>query len=260
MIQYLIKVDMQSSRVMYTDIELTSGDYSAYQLVFTFYSNGIIYPAHNHTLVVKAKRADGTIIVDQGEVTEKGQGAYTLASNAYAIPGELTLEVALGSDDGGYVTTKELVLQVRDGYGDGDLTGENTTPILAKMVEQITKTEQATQEVKKLTNITVSAVQLEAGEPAYVTKHEDANSLHFSFGIAKGEKMSYSDLTKEDKEDLLKDCVGTSLYTQDLSLIHIDINSLESKTSELEQNMGNVEVALDNIITHQNDLIGGGSV
>lgn len=257
MIQYLVKINLQSPRVMYTDMELTAGDFSAYQLVFTFYSNGTMYPLKNHSVVVKAKRADGKVIIDQGQILETGQGVCTLKSNVYAVPGTLALEVALGNENGGYVTTKELILQVRQGFGEGNLSGENTTPILAKLMEHAAKAEQAAKKAEKISNLTVSAMSLAAEEFPVVMKEESENGIHFSFGIPKGEKMQYSDLSEAEKDDLTKDCVKKVLYAQEMSAIGKDMGVVQGRLSALEENVGNIEIALDRILEMQNELVGG---
>ncbi len=188
MIQYFIRVDLQSSRILYTDIELTSGDLSAYQLVFTFYSNGVCYPLGDHTLVIKAKRPDGQIITDRGFVTEKGQGIYLMSSNLYAVSGSLSLEVAVVGLNGEYITAKELFLQVRQGYGEETLRPENTTPILSKLMELALRAEQAVNKAETLPDVT---------------------------------------------------------------------EELCSRVTVLEENQGNIDVALDVILNMQNSLIGG---
>ena len=193
MITYNIKMELQSARTMHTDIVLTSGDVKAYQLAFIFYSNGKRIDVTGYTLSIKAKRPDGVVIVDMGEVTSDGMAVYDIRSNIYDVPGKLTMEVGLSVESGSYVTTKELILHVREGYGEGNLTAENTTPILAKLSEQMVcamqaagEAEKAAEEAEKIANITVSAVALDSGSEPTVEKVDDGEEISLVFGIPKG--------------------------------------------------------------------------
>lgn len=204
MVEYNICIELQAERLLYTDIEFTTGDVMAYRFVFKFISGGIPYDAAGCSLVVKAKRADGGMITDKGEVTAEGVAFYDVKSNLYAVPGKVMMEVALLTEDGAYITAKELVFCVRKGYGEGTLTPLNTTPVLSALMSQAAKAEKAASEAEKairltekIVNLSVAAEGLDSDSKAIVTKKDDGESVVLTFGIPKGE-AGYTPVKGED--------------------------------------------------------------
>ncbi len=191
MITYKTQIHLQSERTQYTDFVFTSGDVMAYRLCFSFFSNGIAYDVTGCGLTVKAKRADGTMIVDVGVVEENGVAYYDVKSDVYAIPGLLSMEVALSLPTGGYVTAKELVMEVRDGYGEQDLVAKDTVPVLAKLMHKANQAEGALKEAERVLSgvagLSVAAVAVESGAPT-VEKSEENGAILLTFGIPQGEK------------------------------------------------------------------------
>ncbi len=135
MITYKIRLEMAGGREQYSNMEFTTGDVQAYRLEFDFMDNGKAYDCTGHTLTVKAKRLDGSVVVDSGAV-EDGKAFYVPANSVYAVEGALELEVALVTADGSYATVKVIHAHVREGFGDGDVTPEDTTPILVNLIAQ----------------------------------------------------------------------------------------------------------------------------
>ncbi len=187
MIIYNIRMDLQSDRTAHTDVVLTSGDVKAYRLEFDFFSQRKRKEVSKYALCIRAKRADGVVVVDAGEVTPDGKAFYDIKSNMYQVPGTLTMEVALATAEGCYVTTKELVMMVRKGYGNGDLNAGNTTPILAKLAEQSAKAGQAVQAANRFAEMAVAAETLDSSSKARVEKFDDGGNVSLVFGIPKGE-------------------------------------------------------------------------
>lgn len=143
MIEYIFKLPLQGARTSYTNVVLTTNDVLAYRFVFTFIDNGKAYDVSDCSLVVKGKRSDGTILTDGGVVTKDGKAYYDVKSGFYNVEGELLLEVALCTQEGGYITAHELVLNVRAGHGESNLTAQNTTPVLAQLVSRAQAAERA---------------------------------------------------------------------------------------------------------------------
>ncbi len=134
MIIYNFKLSLQDAKTVYTNAVLTTDDVSAYRLCFTFLNNGIPYDVKGCALVIKAKRADNQVVTDSGVVTGTGDVYYDMKSSVYAVEGELSVEVALCTPQGGYITTHELIFKVRQGHGEAALTAENMTPIISGLI------------------------------------------------------------------------------------------------------------------------------
>ncbi len=210
MIEYNMRFDLQSARTLYTDIVLTAGDVLAYRLNFSFLSNNVPYDVTGHVLAVKGKRSDGQVVIDQGEVTADGEVYYEMTSSMYAVAGRLSLEVALVTPLGGYVTTKELILEVRAGHGDGDLATENTTPIIVRLMDQNIRTEQS---VHKLSQ---EVIEL-AAVPAQERVLSDQSYGNAFRGTAKGEVIRMDDVSP------LEHTVGCKVFRKNL----FDISKIE---------------------------------
>ncbi len=135
MINYKVRIDLEGEREICENIVFTTGDKSGYRLDFLFYSNGKRIDTSLCGLTVKAKRADGAVIIDSG-VTTKDETYYIVADNAYSVKGELEFEVALVKADGSYATTKVISAQVREGFGEIGLSSADNEPVLAKLEGQ----------------------------------------------------------------------------------------------------------------------------
>lgn len=207
MIEYNMRLNLQSARTLYTDIVLTAGDVLAYRLNFSFLSNNVPYDVTGHVLAVKGKRSDGQVVIDQGEVTADGEVYYEMTSSMYAVAGRLSLEVALVTPLGGYVTTKELILEVRAGHGDGDLATENTTPIIVRLMDQNIRTEQS---VHKLSQ---EVIEL-AAVPAQERVLSDQSYGNAFRGTAKGEVIRLDDVSPLEHEVKCK-VVRKNLWNND---------------------------------------------
>ncbi|MBQ2696572.1 MAG: BppU family phage baseplate upper protein [Clostridia bacterium] len=186
MVEYNIRIELQSERLLDTEMEFTTGDVKAYRLVFKFFSGGRPFDVSGCSLTVKAKRADGVVIVDKGEINEEGVAFYDVKTNLYAVSGTMKMEIALLTENGGYITAKELTFHVRKGYGDGELTPANTTPILSALMTQAAKAEKATIEAEKLANMGVVAEMLDSGSMATAEKVDDGERIVLRLGIPQG--------------------------------------------------------------------------
>ncbi len=212
MIEYNIRVDLQAGRTVYTDICLTSGDVKAYRFVFKFYSDGKPYDASDYALHIRAKRPDGVVIVDKGEITENGVAFYDLKSSLYAVSGNLMMEVALASALGEYVTATEILMHVRGGYETAGIAAENTVPLLVKLAEEGARAEKAARdaeaavsEAEKILSFEVSSRMLEADDVATVTKTEEDGKILLNFGIpaSKMPEKGVDYFTEQDKADMV---------------------------------------------------------
>ncbi|MBR5157916.1 MAG: hypothetical protein IKW59_09145 [Clostridia bacterium] len=148
MINYKFKIDLEGEREVYKNIVFTIGDKSGYRFDFVFYSNGKKIDASLYGLTVKAKRADGAVIIDSGITTEDG-AYYVVADNAYSVKGELEFEVALVKADGSYATTKVISANVREGFGEVGLTSADNEPVLSKLEGQYLECRSEHNEISK---------------------------------------------------------------------------------------------------------------
>jgi len=208
MIIYNIRMDLQSDRTTHTDVVLTSGDVKAYRLEFDFFSQGKRKEVSKYALCIRAKRADGVVVVDTGDITPDGKAFYDIKANRYQVRGTLTMEVALANEDGCYVTTKELVMTVRKGYGNSGLSAGNTTPILAKLMEQSAKAERATINAERIADMDVLVEMLDSGSAATVEKDDDGEKMVLRFRIPRGfpgyaPQVGVDYFTEEDKSDMV---------------------------------------------------------
>ncbi|MBQ4516826.1 MAG: hypothetical protein II978_08565 [Clostridia bacterium] len=135
MINYKFKIDLEGEREICKNIVFTTGDKSGYRFEFVFYSNGKRVDTSLYGLTIKAKRADGAVIIDSG-ITDKDGAYYIIADNAYSVKGELEFEVALVKADGSYATTKVISASVREGFGEVGLSSSDNEPVLAKLEGQ----------------------------------------------------------------------------------------------------------------------------
>ena len=121
----------------------------AYRLKFIFYNDDLPYDVTHCNLIVKGKRADGVVVTDRGVVTEEGAAYYDVKAAMYTVSGDLSLEVALVTPEGGYVTTQELMIAVREGYGEGELAEEDVTPLLTELENKVKAVSVAVERAEK---------------------------------------------------------------------------------------------------------------
>ncbi len=151
MLTYTIRTDVKGKRTLATDAVFTTGDVQAYRLQFVFYDNGV-YDATGCSLMVKGKRPDGAVVIDEGVIDRLGNAFYDVKSSMYAVPGELALEVALLTKDGGYITVKELAIFVREGFGEGNLA-EDTAPLLTELHKTLEEAKEVTEKARPIGDV-----------------------------------------------------------------------------------------------------------
>ena len=168
MIRYTLKIDATGARELYSNIVFTAGDARGYRLDFSFFNGKEKILAEGCALSVKAKRADGAVVIDTGVI--RGEECYWIAAdNAYGVAGNLELEVALSKPDGTFATTCVIFASVREGFGEKGLASSDNEPILAKLTAQ-----------SLLAQAAVSAHKTDAGAHAELFEKERAtfNSLY----------------------------------------------------------------------------------
>jgi hypothetical protein len=138
MITYDINIHFQAERAAFSDMVFTSGDARAYKLRFFFFDAGKAVDLSGTALVVKARRADGAVISDSGEIDAAENCAeYVVKNSMYDVEGELIFEIALADADGGYGTAKVLSASVRAGLGEPALDAHDNFPILVSLIERV---------------------------------------------------------------------------------------------------------------------------
>ena len=135
MITYKLKINYQDPKVLTSDMEFVTGDVGAYRLECEFYDNGQPAEVSGLLLSVKAKRADGAVFTDSGEM-EGGKGVYVLKNEMYAIAGGLYLEIALSDSAENYVTAKIITANVLQGLAEGD-PAEDDVSVYVTLLSQM---------------------------------------------------------------------------------------------------------------------------
>lgn len=130
MIEYRIKTDTKSERIYYSDFIFTTGDVRAYKFIFDFSD----IDTEGCSLGIKAKRADGTVIIAKSDDCK----SFVLTGNMYSVPGEVLFEIALYDDVGGCITTKVVTATVRKGFGEEGLASDDRYPALTSMINEVT--------------------------------------------------------------------------------------------------------------------------
>ena len=149
MIIYRFKTELSGERTKYSNAVFTTGDVRGYRLVFEFTQNGKKADISGCMLSVKAKRADGIVIIDSGVVTQN-EAYYDVKNSMIATAGDVSFEVALADSDGMYLTALELIAFVREGHGESNLKGADTTPVLSTLLTAASRAEQSANEAKEM--------------------------------------------------------------------------------------------------------------
>lgn len=130
MVEYKIKTDTKSEKIYYSDFIFTTGDVRAYKFLFDFAESD----TENCSVGVKAKRADGTVVIAKSDDCK----SFVLPGNMYAVAGEVLFEIALYDATGGCITTKVVTATVRKGLGEEGLVADDRYPVLTSMINEVT--------------------------------------------------------------------------------------------------------------------------
>ncbi len=134
MITHKIKIDMDGQREIYSELELSTGDYNAYGLVLEFYTGGKFYDITGYNLAVYARRSGSDVpIPDVGRV-EGGKGYYVIKPSMYAYAGRTQLLTGAGM----HAVTKVLYFTVRSGFSSsgGAVVDEADYSVLGQLIQE----------------------------------------------------------------------------------------------------------------------------
>ena len=247
MITYKIRLEMTGDRDHYTNMEFTTGDVQAYRLEFDFMDNGKAYDCTGHTLTVKAKRSDGSVVVDSGTV-EDGKAFYIPANSVFSKPDALELEVALVTADGSYATVKVIHAHVREGFGDGDVTPEDATPILVSLIAQGEYAKQMGDYAKEQGEWVGEAANAHINDNVRHITAEERAGWNNKVDKAEGKGLSANDYTDEEKAKLAGVESGAEVNQNAFGVVSVDgvfdINAT-SKTDKLNI-VGGDNITLNN--------------
>ncbi|MBE7048673.1 MAG: DUF2479 domain-containing protein [Ruminococcaceae bacterium] len=203
-IEYKVRVDVKGPHTLYNDVVFTTGDVQAYGLRFLFYEDGKPYDTDGCRLVIKGKRADDVILVDQGIIDTDGTGFYEVAESLYAVEGTLSMEVALTTDEGTYITTKELMFDVRKGYGDGDMAGEDESPLLTRLICAAESAESAGNRCELLSEECVPAEQERVtAETCRIQSELERNSAEEARAAAELQRVQSEEVRQAETADMM---------------------------------------------------------
>lgn len=200
MINYKQTIYAAGDRTTKSNMIFTTGDVRAYILKLDF--PGLCIEGCG--LTVKAKRADDVVIVGYSEDPER----YILQNNMYAVAGELRLEIALTAADGRYITTAEILAEVREGFGEPDITGDDRVPVLTELIIQATSAAEACNTAAGRAEAAAEAVNGHMTDPA-------AHAALFANKVDKvsGKGLSSNDYTDSEKQkvDIINISAGGGL-------------------------------------------------
>lgn len=165
MIEYNINFDPVAGRKYYSSIIFTTGDVKGYKLKFTFGEMDL----SDKTIIVKAKRADGAVVEVFGSVANAGE--VVIPGNAYAIPGELELEIGVcvtgeSEEENECVTACVLIATVRGGFGDSDMTGSDEHNALLELIADFGESQNVLRELVDEAKTSAATANENAGNTA----------------------------------------------------------------------------------------------
>lgn len=189
MINYKQTIYAAGDRTTKSSMVFTLGDVRAYILKLDF--PGL--STEGCGLTVKAKRADDVVVVGYSKDPER----YILQNNMYAVAGELRLEIALTAADGRYITTAEILAEVREGFGEPDVSGDDRVPVLTELIINATAAAEACNAAAGRAEAAAEAVNGHMTDP-------NAHAALFANKVDKeaGKGLSSNDYTNADKEKL----------------------------------------------------------
>lgn len=127
------RITAKEQYTTYASYPLVSGDVRAYEICLDLGED-----VSGAEFKVTAIRADGKVIEDLGTV-EDGMAVYTLESNMYSVPGELTVRLAV-IHDMSVLTDREIVFEVLEG-AEGTTEAETVVPLNDNIIFRLSKLE-----------------------------------------------------------------------------------------------------------------------
>ncbi len=182
--QFNIILKENSPYTYYCPRPLVKGDVRAYRIVIK--TEEILEGAH---LLITAVRSDGQTVTDIGTMYG-GYGEYTLASNMYAIEGDMRLLISIVDFDGASLTAKEVLFTVTDGGDDTAIDGEDRLPVLNRMISQCNEL------IKECTSLTegygeIINLYTNLLSPEHVHYNESNGTVNIS-GLEKGKAYCFN--------------------------------------------------------------------
>jgi len=200
MITYQLKIHLEEPRMLSSNMEFVAGDVGAYRLAVSFFDNGTKVDLLDKTVTVKAKRADGVVLSQAGEIKDN-TAHITLLNGMYEVPGEVVLEIALCDSKKNYVTTKRMIATVLEGLGEPCDATENVSVYVTLLGQAAAQLDAATALLAKSeTQLSAAEEQLDATK---VLLREEMDSLQAEvLKKADKEEISAALNTKADKQEI----------------------------------------------------------
>ncbi len=231
MINYRLKIDFLDSKILASDICFVSGDVKSSTLYFEFYNAEKRVDISSYTLSVRAKRSDGVVVASSGKIKEN-TAVFTPESNMYCVPGELYMEIALTDATGKYATTKIITAEVIEGLGEAAIEAVDNLNVYVKLVSDA---------------ISAKEEAIAAAEIAKNVHPEIRDGIWWVYDDDRATMVS----TGIKAEGVIPQR-GVDYWTEE------DVNEIRSYMDEvIDESIGDIELALDNLIAHQESFIGG---
>lgn len=103
-------------------------DVNAYEVIYKSKED-----MSGNVMSVQVTRSDGEVIEDVGQVSGN-TARYTLKNNMYSVEGNITIWVAISSEDGNYITQGTISAQVTSNGGEPSASGDDRIPALTQLI------------------------------------------------------------------------------------------------------------------------------
>lgn len=133
-----ISLDINSSTVRKTNIELVSNDTSVYTFHISMYNGSTLLDLNTacSTSSISFLKADSNVVVGAPTKTASGLLNYSLGTNEIARSGRVKTTVELFGGTGSRISSNQFEFNVRDDFGTG-ITSTTDYPILTSLITDI---------------------------------------------------------------------------------------------------------------------------
>jgi hypothetical protein len=134
-----ISLDINSSTIRKTNIELVSNDTSVYVFHISMYNGSTLLDLTTacSTSSISFLKVDSNVVVGAPTITGTGTINYSLGTNEIAFPGKVKTTVELFGGTGSRISSNQFEFNVRDDIGTG-IASTTDYPILTDMITDLT--------------------------------------------------------------------------------------------------------------------------
>ena len=247
-----IVVNLDTSKENYLVFKCKQND--DLTLIANIFDNGVAKDLTNCSIVVQAKKADNTYIIQNTDVTKANNKiTANLVKDFTRVPGETEIEVVL-AESGKQNTTMTFCLEVVGSVIRGAIESSNTVTILEELDNKIVEAGVVKDETEELIKTGGAAskedfnkVNTQLAEKA---KQSDLEITNNNVAILEGEKASKTELATERKRIDGFTSLKQGSTTGDAELIDSRIDSSGNIFNNVGGNIRTVDSMLKSIFKH----------